>query len=661
MPPKAKLPPPKGYTGHDGLTPSYADVHTWAQEWPGDNLALRLPDGVIGIDVDAYEPKTGAATLCEAEKCWGALPPSYRSTSRTDGVSGVRLYQVPPGTMLRDRIALPEQGIGDVEIVQRHHRYVLAWPSVHPTGAVYRWYADIDGGELDTPPALDDLPRLPDAWLEALRVEPARNGADLAAGESYEVRKALTGGVPSNKVSARLQAALSDLRASRHDHTRDHALALLRYGEQGEPGVRGALETLMGAFVGAVTADESRTRDEAVAEFRRMIFGKRVGQLLATPLPSNVEEVDELPAPQVQEMDDGTAAVIHSAHLGMAVKLAKQFRNKLLYVHGIGWHRWDGKRWARDGNGAARRAVHTVLRRERIKCEKLPIEERDRRAKQIARYETASAITGILTEAAVLQEFSVEVSDLDADPWLFNCANGTLDLRTAQLRPHDPADRVTKIAKAAYRPDTAGTEWAAFLEKVLPDEAVRDYVQRLIGLSLLGKVNGDKQIAPIAYGAGANGKTTFVEATCFAIGDYAMVAEPTLLMAKRGEAHPTGVADLLGKRFVSTAETLKGARFDHRAAQAAHRRRHPEGAVDAAGLLRLPAVPPAGHGHQPPARDRRRHRGRLAAHPGHSVHRRDPRGRARRAAEGQALRRGRRGAELDRSRLEGVPRARWAR
>ena len=97
---------------------------------------------------------------------------------------------------------------------------------------------------------------------------------------------------------------------------------------------------------------------------------------------------------------------------------------------------------------------------------------------------------------------------------------------------------------------------------MLPDNDVRDYLQRLTGLSLLGEVNGDKQIAPIAYGAGANGKTTYIETVCFALGDYAMTAEPTLLMSKRGEVHPTGVADLLGKRLVSTTETQQGARFD---------------------------------------------------------------------------------------------------
>ena len=256
--------------------------------------------------------------------------------------------------------------------------------------------------------------------------------------------------------------------------------------------------------------------------------------------------------------------VKHSGHLGMAVKLAGLFVDQLLYVNGVGWHCWDGKRFARDADGAARRAVHALLKRDReiVIRLNLPVEERDKRLREIARYETTSAITGILTEAAALQAFSITADELDADPWLFNCQNGTLDLHTVKLRPHDPADHISKITNAAYHANTSGPQWVSFLAKVLPDKDVRDYMQRLAGLSLPGEVNGDKQIAPIAYGGGANGKTTFIETVCFALGDYAMTAEPALLMSKRGEVHPTGVADLLGKRLVSTTETQQGARFD---------------------------------------------------------------------------------------------------
>jgi putative DNA primase/helicase len=262
--------------------------------------------------------------------------------------------------------------------------------------------------------------------------------------------------------------------------------------------------------------------------------------------------------------DDAEPDVTHSAHLGMAVKLAEQFVDQLLFVEKVGWHRWDGTRWARGAASHARRAVHTVIKRDRAAVDQLTLstKERNKLLAQIERFETAGAITGILTEAAVLQTFWADVKDLDADPWLLNCANGTVDLHTLALRGHDPADRITKVTAAAYRPDVIGEVWQEFLERVLPDIEVRAYLQRILGLSLLGEVNGDKQIAPVLNGTGANGKTTAIEAVTFALGDYGHTAEPTLLMAKNGETHPTGTADLLGRRLVSTAETEQRRRFD---------------------------------------------------------------------------------------------------
>jgi hypothetical protein len=170
-----KWPPPTGFTGHDGADPSGADMHTWAQEEPGGNIAIRLPADVIGVDVDCYDGKTGAQTLAEAEKRWGKLPYSPRSTSRDDGISGIRLYRIPAGVELVDRLKFPELGIGDIEIVQRHHRYVVCWPSIHDeTGRVYQWLG-IDDGTLDEPPHRDDIP--PAAGRVAGRVAETRKPA----------------------------------------------------------------------------------------------------------------------------------------------------------------------------------------------------------------------------------------------------------------------------------------------------------------------------------------------------------------------------------------------------------------------------------------------------------------------------------------------------
>lgn len=205
---------PKGFTGRDGIDVTRENLEWFAKSKPGYNIGLRQPDDVIGIDTDAYGNKTGAATQAEAEKRWGPLPYSPRSSSRGDGISGIRLYRIPPGVELVDRIEFPELGIGDIEIIQRHHRHVQCWPSRHPqTGRLYQWLG-IDDQPLDSPPHYPgDIPDLPPAWLKGLRKPVHNNGADHNLGDEppYNVAAALTKGKPSPRVAARLAQALGDL------------------------------------------------------------------------------------------------------------------------------------------------------------------------------------------------------------------------------------------------------------------------------------------------------------------------------------------------------------------------------------------------------------------------------------------------------------------
>lgn len=276
-----KIAPPAGFTGSTGQDPSYPDVMSWAELYPDGNLCLRMPADVIGIDVDAYGAKTGAATLAEAERRWGALPPTTLTTSRDDGVSGIRLYRIPAGVEVVEGIEFPELGIGDIETVQRHHRYALAWPSIHPEGRGYWWRNS--GGQIIGIPAVQDLPELPAAWLEALRAaSPRHHGCE----GSYPATEALTAGEPSTAVVERLRQAIKELNlpgSSRHDTARGHVLALMRLGKRGEPGVEPALRALGEMFIALVTPDRAGGRGEAEREYRSFVVGPGAGRELARP------------------------------------------------------------------------------------------------------------------------------------------------------------------------------------------------------------------------------------------------------------------------------------------------------------------------------------------------------------------------------------------
>lgn len=240
--------------------------------------------------------------------------------------------------------------------------------------------------------------------------------------------------------------------------------------------------------------------------------------------------------------------------LGYARRLVHVYGDRLRYIPA--WRRWlvwDGRRWAHDDTGQAARWMKAIARRLTADATAEEDEATRRRAvHDTRRGESSAGVSGALTLASTEDKIAVTPDLLDADPYLLNCANGTLDLRTGELREHDPADLLTKSTGAAYDPDANGATFTAFLERVQPDEAMRSYLARLFGHALEGRIT--EHVLPICFGEGANGKGTFITAVLRALGDYGDAADPELLTARSFSAHPTGTADLFGRRLAVLQE-----------------------------------------------------------------------------------------------------------
>jgi P4 family phage/plasmid primase-like protien len=244
---------------------------------------------------------------------------------------------------------------------------------------------------------------------------------------------------------------------------------------------------------------------------------------------------------------------------GNALRLVARHGKDLRYVNKWGkWLVWDGKRWRPDDTGeVVRRAKETV---------RAMFHEADdgggRIDKELAKHamksEARGSIEAMITLAKSEPGIPLTPDQLDRDPWLLNSKNGTINLRTGELRVHSRADLITKITPVEYHPDAEAPTWTAFLEQILPPEPLRSFVQRAIGYAATGEVS--EEVLVILYGVGANGKSTLVNAVIKALGDYAMQAAPDLLMAKRG-SHPTELADLFGARFVASVEVEEGRRL----------------------------------------------------------------------------------------------------
>jgi putative DNA primase/helicase len=248
--------------------------------------------------------------------------------------------------------------------------------------------------------------------------------------------------------------------------------------------------------------------------------------------------------------------------LGNAQRLVTRYGHELRYVPKWGkWLVWDERRWAVDETGELeQRAKETVLALIGEATKITDPEKSEKLFKYALRSQSAARIRAMIELAKTEPGIPVVPEQLDADPWLLNVRNGTLDLRTGTLRKHRCEDLIMKLAPVAYDLQAVCPIWEAFLHRTFAgDAALVRFVQKAIGYALTGST--DEQCLFILHGSGANGKSTFLNTISALIGDYARQTPTETPLVKRGEGISNDVARLHGARFVSAMEVEQGRRL----------------------------------------------------------------------------------------------------
>lgn len=305
-------------------------------------------------------------------------------------------------------------------------------------------------------------------------------------------------------------------------------------------------ETLPGVALAVETWDRAhKGLDDAIAAGAEITVREDADTAAAEmrpPPPDAAATTPTPPAPPARALTD----------LGNAERIADAFRDQLRWVDGLEWLTWDGRRWRRDTSYEAQRIAVAAIRAIPTEATTHPDGE-----KAVIRHalksESANGIANALKLLRGIPGMAHPVGDFDRDPWLLNCENGTLDLRTAALRPHAQADLITKLAPVAWDPCAGSGELDAFLTRVQPDAGTRAYLQRFIGYAATGVIR--EHVFPIWYGSGRNGKGTLTDAVRAALGDYATDVPAEMLTVRKNDAHPTERMCLLGARFASASET----------------------------------------------------------------------------------------------------------
>lgn len=283
--------------------------------------------------------------------------------------------------------------------------------------------------------------------------------------------------------------------------------------------------------------------------------------------------------------------------IGEAKVLAREYGNELKYTNATDYLRHDGLRWVENKElalGAVEEFMDLQLTDARDEVERATealisagVPEEIIRAggsglakvvtgdqlgpyymflgaqvylKFVMKYRNYKNIVN--TQNAAKPMLAIDVNELDKDPLLINTPAGTVDMTKgkAGIRPHDPEDFITKITTAA-----PGEEGAQIWKDVLDtffcgDSALIEYVQMTVGLAAIGKVYQEHMI--IAYGGGANGKSTFWNTISRILGSYSgKISAEALTMNCKHNIKPE-MAELKGKRLIIASEMKEGMRLN---------------------------------------------------------------------------------------------------
>ena len=333
----------------------------------------------------------------------------------------------------------------------------------------------------------------------------------------------------------------------------------------------------------------------AASELARRGFGSRTDPytsgVLATTVPATVgQQADGLPVPVSPGASAAVAAQSATSieqwdRYGIPVYEPRVFRympkwnpveisymwanlheNTFRYIHSDkAWMRWDGMIWSRSEAQLAQHSASVLATRLLEHAEQIRREDPDlgkelvREAKKAT---TSQGVNGTISLGRTNPEIASTWDDFDKDRHLVALANGVFNLDTMELAPHDHRLMQTRKLNASYDPDAKEGRFTRFMEEVLPDQEVREYLQRVCGYALTGEA--DSRVLVQLYGPSGSGKSQFMKALFNVMGDFAKRSSDTAFQARsNGYKGPSeDLHSLRGSRFAMMPELDEGFRLN---------------------------------------------------------------------------------------------------
>lgn len=250
--------------------------------------------------------------------------------------------------------------------------------------------------------------------------------------------------------------------------------------------------------------------------------------------------------------------------MGNAERLVARYRGDLRYCPAREkWLVWNGREWEWDETmrvqAMAKATVRGILAEAHASTDP---DERKNLAKWAAKSEGRDKSTSLVSMARSETGIPVRVTELDLDPWLLNCSNGTLDLRTGELREARREDLITKTTGVAYREGASSLLWERTLYNATGgDGDLAGYLQRVAGYALTGIAS--ERAFFFLYGPPGTGKSTLIDALQSCMGTYARSTSfETWIKRPNVGGNRDDLVSLQGVRLVTSGEVAPGAQWD---------------------------------------------------------------------------------------------------
>ncbi|MFG2147506.1 phage/plasmid primase, P4 family [Streptomyces sp. NPDC048696] len=216
------------------------------------------------------------------------------------------------------------------------------------------------------------------------------------------------------------------------------------------------------------------------------------------------------------------------------------------HAPGLGFYTWNGSVWVRS-DLRVRQEIHRMGAALVLAGQN-----------QLARgFTMTTRIDALLTELCSVPSVSIEATDFDNRPDLINFKNGTVDLRTGLLRPHDQADLLTYRLDLNYNPNATCPRWESFLQEVFPGmDDMPAYIQRMVGYGVTGHTT--EQSFGVLWGKGANGKSVLVDTLTSVFRAISRTTPFSTFEERKSGGIPNDIAALRGARLVMASEGESG-------------------------------------------------------------------------------------------------------